>query len=65
MMRPHRGYAVHGPFVGQGACARIARAVRRYLAQRELDYLCSYKSIAVRGNYYIPDIENLRDIAES
>ena len=64
MMRPHRGYAVHGPFVGQGACARIARAVRRY-AQRKLDYLCSYKSIDVRGNYSIADIEKLRDIAES
>ena len=66
MMRtPHRGYAVHGPFVGQGSVARIARAVRRYLAQRELDYLCSYKSIDVRGNYSIADIEKLRDIAES
>ena len=64
MRTPHRGYAVHGPFVGQGARERIARAVRMY-AQRKLDYLCSYKSIDVRGNYSIADIEKLRDIAES
>lgn len=65
MRTPHRGYAVQGPFVGQGACARITRAVRRYLAQRKLDYLCSFRSIDVRHNYSIPDIEKLRDIAES
>ena len=65
MRTPHRGYAVQGPFVGQGTVARITRAVRRYLAQRKLDYLCSFRSIAVRHNYSISDIEDLRDIAES